>query len=157
MQKMNTKIQYVKGSRDHWRLKLCLWHEDKVVSLSDCQGPAKNVIMWSPKLGWKVQGTHIPDRQCWELIASPGQYLFWFLPHFFEIIRRQGCLGWCVSVDWALACEPKGCWFNSQSGHMPGLWARFCRGCERGSWSMYLWHIDASLPFSLPYPLSKNK
>ena len=21
-------------------------------------------------------------------------------------------------------CEPKGCWFNSQSGHMPGLRAR---------------------------------
>ena len=27
-------------------------------------------------------------------------------------------------VDRAPACEPKGCWFNSQSGHTPGLQAR---------------------------------
>ena len=33
--------------------------------------------------------------------------------------------GWCGSVDWVLACEPKGYWFDSQSGHMPGLQARF--------------------------------
>ena len=32
--------------------------------------------------------------------------------------------GWCGSVGWALDYELKGCWFNSQSGHMPGLWAR---------------------------------
>ena len=32
--------------------------------------------------------------------------------------------GWCGSVDWVPACKPKGRWFDSQSGHMPGLWAR---------------------------------
>ena len=32
--------------------------------------------------------------------------------------------GWCGSVDWAPACEPKGHQFDSQLGHMPGLWAR---------------------------------
>ena len=31
---------------------------------------------------------------------------------------------WCVSVDWVLAYEPKGCLFNSQSGHVPGLQPR---------------------------------
>ena len=31
---------------------------------------------------------------------------------------------WCSSVDWALACEPKGHRFSSQSGYMPRLWAR---------------------------------
>ena len=31
--------------------------------------------------------------------------------------------GYCGAVDWALACEPKGHWFNSQLGHMPGLQA----------------------------------
>ena len=29
--------------------------------------------------------------------------------------------GWCGSV---LDCKLKGHWFNSQSGHMPGFWAR---------------------------------
>ena len=32
--------------------------------------------------------------------------------------------GWCGSVDWVPACEPKGCQFDSQSGHTPGLQAR---------------------------------
>ena len=32
--------------------------------------------------------------------------------------------GWCSSVNWARACEPKCCWFNSQSGYKPGLRAR---------------------------------
>ena len=31
---------------------------------------------------------------------------------------------WCGSVDWAPAHEPMGCRFDSQSGHMPGLWVR---------------------------------
>ena len=30
---------------------------------------------------------------------------------------------WCGSVDWESACKLKGCWFDSRSGHMPGLWA----------------------------------
>ena len=31
--------------------------------------------------------------------------------------------GWCGSVDWAPACEPKGRRFNSWVGHMSMLWA----------------------------------
>ena len=39
--------------------------------------------------------------------------------------------GWCGLVDWVAACELKGCWFNSQSGHMPGFLARSHPGaCE---------------------------
>ena len=29
--------------------------------------------------------------------------------------------GWCGSVDGAPACNPKGHWFDCQSGHTPGL------------------------------------
>ena len=32
--------------------------------------------------------------------------------------------GWCGSVDGVPAYKPKGCRFNSQSGHVPGLLAR---------------------------------
>ena len=57
------------------------------------------------------------------------------LPHwaFWQVSSRE-CMqffkmhnfspGWCGSTNWAQACEPKGRWFHSQSGHMPGLWAR---------------------------------
>ena len=59
-------------------------------------------------------------------INMRGKWLFMVL--FFHLLCRfeifQNGLGWCGSVDWVPACEPKGCWFNSQSGHMPGFWAK---------------------------------
>ena len=58
--------------------------------------------------------------------------------------------GWCGSVDWALACESKGHRFDSQSGHMPGLWARSpVEGIQEAT-------THWSLPLSFPSPLSKN-
>ena len=54
--------------------------------------------------------------------------------------------GWCVSVDWVLACKPKGRWFNSQAGHMPGLWARSPMGGAHERQP----HIDVCLPLILP-------
>ena len=38
-------------------------------------------------------------------------------------IQVQGP-GWCSSMDWARACEPKGPGFGSQPGHTPGFRAR---------------------------------
>ena len=32
--------------------------------------------------------------------------------------------GWCGSVDRAPVCKPKGFWFDSQSGYLPGLQVR---------------------------------
>ena len=61
----------------------------------------------------------------------------------------------CGSVDWAPACEPKGPWFDSQSGHIPGLQAR------SPWWGVHErqphWCFFPSLlpPISLPSPLSK--
>ena len=41
------------------------------------------------------------------------------------VLKNHKCyLGCCGSVDCALACEPKSCRLDSQSGHMPGLQAR---------------------------------
>ena len=59
-------------------------------------------------------------------------------------------LGWCGSVDWVPACEPKGHGFDSQSGHMPGLGARSPDG---GVWKATT-HWCFSLSFSLTF--SKN-
>ena len=71
----------------------------------------------------------------------------------------MGGPGYCGSVDWVPACEPKGHWFNSQSGHMPGLWVGQVpgTGCVRGNQLMYLSHIAVSRPLFLPPPLSINK
>ena len=61
------------------------------------------------------------------------------------------CPGWCGSVDWVPACEPKGC--------MPGVQARSPVG---GVWEATDWCISQasmflSLPVSFPSPLKINK
>ena len=50
----------------------------------------------------------------------------------------------------ALSCEGKVCRFHSLSGHMLGLWD-VPRGeyNKRGNQSMFLSHIDVSLPLSI--------
>ena len=55
--------------------------------------------------------------------------------------------GWYRSVDWVLAWEPKGRWFDSQPGHMPGLQAR---PPVRGTHERQP-HTDVSLLLFLPY------
>ena len=65
--------------------------------------------------------------------------------------------GWCGSVD----CEPKGLWFDSWSGNMPGLWARFlAEGIyERQPVNVSLRHqcFSPSLSPSFPISLKINK
>ena len=65
----------------------------------------------------------------------------------------KNCPGWCGSVDWEPACEPKGRWFNSQSGHMPGLRARSPVG---GTWEATT-HQCFSPSLSPPICLKINK
>ena len=63
---------------------------------------------------------------------------------------RKHSPGWCDSVDWVLACEPKGCWFESQSGHMPELRATsLVWGHVRSNHTL----MFLSFSFSLPSPL----
>ena len=58
---------------------------------------------------------------------------FWNIYHFtykyFRLLVYNNCLkiynnALAGVARWVPACEPKGRWFNSQSGHMPGLWTR---------------------------------
>ena len=65
--------------------------------------------------------------------------------------------GWCGSMDWALACKLKGCWFNSQSGHMPGLWARCPVGGTWEATTYWCFSFSPSLSASLPRCLQLNK
>ena len=63
------------------------------------------------------------------------------------IKKTQDGPGWCGSMDWAPACEPKGCWFDSRSGHIPGLQATSPVGGTQKATTHW--------PFSLPHlPLS---
>ena len=63
----------------------------------------------------------------------------------------NSCPGRCGSVNWAPACEPKDCRFSSQSGHMPGLWARSPVGGAQEATTHWCF------PFSSPSPLINKK
>ena len=69
------------------------------------------------------------------------------------------CSGWCGSVDWVPTCKSKGCWFDSRSGHIPGLWARSSVGGVQEATNQCIspTSVLLSLLFSLPSLLSKNK
>ena len=61
--------------------------------------------------------------------------------------KENSSPGWCGSVDWASAWEPKGHQFDSQSGHMPGLQARFPVGGDREATTH--WYFSPFLPLCL--------
>ena len=67
--------------------------------------------------------------------------------------------GWCGSVDWALACEPKGHWFYPLSRQMLRLHAGPLLGvCKRQPTDVSLayWSLSSSLSPSLPLSLKKK-
>ena len=63
-------------------------------------------------------------RRCKSSMLWTASFSLLIIKVYFSFWKFKMCLGWCGSVDWVLACEPKGCQFDSQSGDMLGLWAR---------------------------------
>ena len=100
-------------------------------------------ILWEVKLftkGWDIS-VHI--------ISHGADHLF-----FTSYNTRYGP-DQCGSVGWASSHKAKGHRFDSQSGHMQGLWVRYPVGVLlRGNQSMFFSHIDVSLPLFLPPLLS---
>ena len=74
----------------------------------------------------------------------------------FSVLLEHSCPGWCGSVNCMPACEPKGHWFDSQSGHMSGLQNRF-PSCERQPISVPLKHGCFAPTLSPSLTLSKKK
>ena len=75
------------------------------------------------------------------------------------ILKPSGCPNWCGLVGWVLSCKVKGHWFDSQSGHVPGLWVwfpvRHIR--EAASWCFSFTSMFLFFSFSPASPLSKIK
>ena len=65
-------------------------------------------------------------------------------------INKNFSPGWCGSVDWAPAYKPKGHWFCSHSGHMPGL------GTGSGPQWGGVWDATIHWCFSLFLPSSPS-
>ena len=65
--------------------------------------------------------------------------------------RSEGIAKWgCGSVGWSIILQTKSHWFDSQSGHMPGLWARSPVG---GMQEANDWCFSSSLSLSISISL----
>ena len=97
------------------------------------------------KLQHKYVSAISKDSLVWKLLKSENKYMeqnihlcyttfaslaFWFNTPSKATKKVSESPGWCGSVDRVLAWEPKGCQFNSQSGHMLGLGTRSLVGDE---------------------------
>ena len=68
-----------------------------------------------------------------------------------------GALAGAAQSVGASSHKPKGCGFDSWSGHMPGLQVPSpIQGSYESNQSMFLSHIDVFLPTSLPPLLAPN-
>ena len=140
----------VGGWREHWYLhgensQSLKWNEPEIHSGRLCC-----FITWCVR-NTGVELTH-PHIQCniekvFEYSSSMVQV---------SATKRQiDSPGWCGSVEWVLACQLEGCWFDYQSGHTPGLWARSLVGIV---WeATTYWYFSPSLSSSLPLSLKINK
>ena len=79
-----------------------------------------------------------------------------FLSNFLVNLKLF-CPDCCGSVSWTSSHKPKGPQFGSQSGHIPGLRAKFPVGGVQEATNLFLSHIDVSLPLFLSSFPSKNK
>ena len=114
------------------------------------------ILLLSQFYWWGKWGYLTCPSSCGWKVPEPGLIKPRSAPTFRLLITTlehyEACTGWCGSVAWVLACEPKGHWFDSQSGHMPGLQARSPVGGTQQATT----HWRFSLFFLLS-PLSKNK
>ena len=105
----------------------------------------------------KLSFVHAALYICWV-----NSVLSWVSPSYYaSFTGENGSTALARWLSW-LECHPahwKGCGFDSQSGHMPGLWVQSLGGVHTGgNGSMFLSHVNISLslPFSLPSSLSKT-
>ena len=97
----------------------------------------------------------IPNKCSFSWVMSNINFCFPATWRSFHHKKRKCGPGWCGSVDWAPACESKGCQFDSQSGHILGLPAKSCPPTG-GAWEATT-HWCFSPSFSFPSLLTKNK
>ena len=115
-----------------WCLRL---PQNTLGEVSGCGDRARHLWLWKPE-GWEH------GRQWFYSTSFSPSLKFFIIERFF--------LPWLMWLSlWVPACEPKGCWFNSQSGHMPGLWTRFpSRGRVRGNQTLMFLLLSPFLPLS---------
>ena len=118
-------------------------------------GPWVPWQLWWFTSSWPVITPEVAIRLTWLIRNEPGCWRLLGKTFFFN--KRWCCPDWYGSVGWALSQEVKVCWFDSWSGHMPGLWVK--GHCERQPTNVPLshWCFSPSLSLSLPLSQKINK
>ena len=86
-------------------------------------------------LRWKKENVRLNLRSSSKVLIRKWPLEKWYSP------------GWYTSVDWAQACKAKGHQFDSQSGHLPGLWAKYPVGGAQEATTHWCFPL-----FLLPFP-----
>ena len=115
-----------------------------------------NRLFIFPSIMGRLRPRQICGKKKGRICFHQKPYLSVAFPHSHSGSKNSpSCPGWCGSVDWTPAWEPKGCWFDSQSGHMSGLQARYPVQGTREATAH--WCFSPSLSPSLSLSLKINK
>ena len=152
---LNLRSSDVAEIQNSWRI----WQAEVAISAGHwgyVPQTVRNVVLKPQKEKLKRKRASSP-KCLWGWTRSWWGHLWWVLGSPITGVkegtpswrRKGGCLGWWGSVDWVLACKARGCQFDSQSGHMPGLWARSLVGGTHKATTH--WCFSPSLSSSLPF------
>ena len=123
-----------------------------------CQEKGSESHIWVPQqpctylIGW------FAVQLVWPITSISFQHNY-YLGCTMATKNLEICSDWCGSVGWASSGKLKSHWFDSWSGHMPGLLTRSPAGGvqEAADRCFPPTLMFLSFSFSLPSPLSKNK
>ena len=81
---------------------------------------------WGDRVGWRYGWVETDKRVAREFLHGPIILILdkGLIPPPAPEVKKKTSPGGHGSVGWALFCRVKGHWFDSWSGHMPGLWVR---------------------------------
>ena len=91
--------------------------ETNIMLCVNCIWVKKTIILYFSPFSYIKRGTL-------DILILFNSLLNIFAILFMYFSTTYSSPGCCGSVDWALASKTKGHHFDSQSRHMPGLWAR---------------------------------
>ena len=151
------KIIYFMSFTDKMVIYRYLWQKRELNSLQHPQLKHLCFFPWLFKLHifkfylfFKIYVILTTSMKAFPILPTQCSVIFLWTPMAHCFLSSSFSRGWHSSVDWAQACKPRDCWFDSHSGHKPGLQAgSLVGGCMRRSHILMFLTLSASLSFSL--------
>ena len=142
-----------------FQLRVCITYSSVACKIHDILSNVTHVLLCvllgfhnkEPQASEKLMFFLLKTMSLWDHTVGN-----WNLKHHRGLFKTQAfCPGWCGSVAWVPAFDPKSHWFNSQSRNIPRLQARPPVGGAREATTH--WCFSPSLSPSFPFSLKINK